>query len=65
VDHDLGRKLQEAQNILHSVKDSVKDNSTETICEKISNDNTTNDNLGNHPEVERMKDICRAPEDKK
>ena len=65
VNHDLARKLQKAQNILLSVKASVEDKSTETICEKISNDNTTNDNLGNHPEVERMKDICRVPENKK
>jgi len=64
VNHDLARKLQKTQEILRKVKASVEDMSTETMCKKISHDNTTSDDLGNSPEVERIKDICRVQKNK-
>lgn len=61
VNHDLAIKLQEASDILRKIEDEAPDMSTGEICKKIMNDNTTRDNLGNSPEVNDIKDICRTP----
>ena len=61
VNHDLAIKLQEATDILRRIEVGVEDMGTDDICTKIINDNTVSDNLGDSPEVNDIKDICRVP----
>jgi len=64
VNHDLARKLQKTQGVLRKIKANIENMSSETICQKIS-DETTSDELGNAPEVKDVKNICRMSKNKK